>query len=173
MIDAPTNWLLQQLHQHATDNSIWFSDENVLYQLPSVKTWPKSPRFITNRWDLAEQAKNLGFATQFSDFDLAAISDSSIDHIFYRVSKEKAVTHHLINEAQRLLQPNGTLWISGQKNEGVKTYIEKASSLFGCEKTIRKDGISYSSQLTKKKAGSLLNDEDYSNLRECLHVKTW
>jgi 16S rRNA (guanine1207-N2)-methyltransferase len=75
------------------------------------------------------------------------------------------------------LQPNGVLWISGQKNEGIKTYIEKASALFGCGKNIQKDGMSYSSQLAKKtdsslllNTGLLLNDEDYPNLRECLSV---
>ena len=170
MTDAPTTWLLQQIQQHSSARSLWLSDENVLRQLPDAHSWPQKPAFITNRWDIAEYAQQLGFNTQFSDFDLTAIADNSVDHIFYRISKEKAVTHHLINQAQRILQPNGVLWISGQKNEGIKTYIEKASALFGCGKSIQKDGMSYSSQLTKKiNAGPLLNDEDYPHLRECLH----
>lgn len=171
MTDAPTTWLLQQIHLHSTAKSLWFSDENVLRQLPDAHNWPKKPAFITNRWDIAEHAKQLGFTTKFNDVDLTAIADNSVDHIFYRISKEKAVTHHLINQAQRILQPNGVLWISGQKNEGVKTYVEKASALFGCGKNIQKDGMSYSSQLTKKiNAGPLLNDENYPHLRECLNV---
>ena len=177
MTDAPTTWLLQQIHLHSTAKSFWFSDENVLRQLPDAHNWSQKPAFITNRWDISEHAKQLGFTTQFNDFDLTAIPDNSVDHIFYRISKEKAVTHHLINQAQRILQPNGVLWISGQKNEGVKTYIEKASALFGCGKNIQKDGMSYSGQLAKKtnsglllSAGLLLNDEDYPNLRECLKV---
>lgn len=171
MTDAPTTWLLQQIHQHSTMQSLWLSDENVLRQLPDAHGWPQKPALITNRWDIAEQAKQLGFNAQFSDFDLSAIADNSVDHIFYRISKEKAVTHHLINQAQRILQPNGVLWISGQKNEGVKTYIEKASALFGCGKSIQKDGMSYSSQVTKKiNIGPLLNDEDYPHLRECFNL---
>ncbi len=171
MTDAPTAWLLQQINQHSTEKSIWLSDENVLRQLPAVSDRSHNPLLITNRWDIAEQAKSLGFESRFNDFDLIDVADSSIDHIFYRISKEKAVTHHLINQAQRLLQPSGTLWISGHKNEGIKTYIDKASTLFGCEKNIQKDGVSYSSQLKKgNKTGALLNDEDYSNLRECLDI---
>ena len=112
---------------------------------------------------------------------ISKITDNSVDHIFYRISKEKAVTHHLINQAQRVLKPHGVLWISGQKNEGVKTYIEKASALFGFGKKIQKDGMSYSSRLAKKHSPdesvnatqlnkNLLNDENYCELRECLFI---
>ncbi len=171
MTDAPTTWLLQKIQANATTQSIWFSDENVLNQLPDAQSWLQKPALMTNRWDIAQQATQLGFNAQFNDFDLTNIADNSIDHIFYRISKEKAVTHHLINQAQRILKPNGTLWISGQKNEGIKTYIEKASALFGCEKSIQKDGMSYSSQLGKKIIpGELLNDENYYELRECFEI---
>ncbi|RYY02021.1 MAG: class I SAM-dependent methyltransferase [Gammaproteobacteria bacterium] len=171
MTDAPTTWLLQQIYTHASAQSIWLCDENVLNQLPDAKKWPQKPAFITNRWDIAENAKQLGFSTTFNDFDLAETADNSVDHIFYRISKEKAVVHHLINQAQRVLKPNGVLWISGQKNEGVKTYIEKACVLFGCARNIQKDGMSYSSQLHKGSVkGELLNDENYNELRECLQI---
>ena len=186
MTDAPTSWLLEKIRQHASAQSLWFSDENVLNQLPDAQAWPQKPALMTNRWDIAEHAKRLGFNAEFNDVDLTNIADNSIDHIFYRISKEKAVTHHLINQAQRVLKPLGILWISGQKNEGVKTYIEKASALFGCGKNIQKDGMSYSSQLVKKNtlgqplteklvndaplSHALLNDENYRELRECLSI---
>jgi 16S rRNA (guanine1207-N2)-methyltransferase len=171
MTDAPTVWILQQIQQHSTASSIWLSDENVLRYLAATNSPPHKLMLITNRWDIAKQAKNIGLNTQFSDFDLSMIKDNSIDKVFYRVSKEKAVVHHLINEAQRILQPGGTLWVSGHKNEGIKTYIEKASALFGCEKNIQKNGISYSSLLTKNPvAGSPLHDENYPHLRECLRL---
>lgn len=176
MTDAPTSWLLEQIRQHASAESLWFSDENVLHQLPHAEAWPQKPALMTNRWDIAEHAKHLGFSAEFNDVDLSKIADNSVDHIFYRISKEKAVTHHLINQAQRVLKPLGMLWVSGQKNEGVKTYIEKASALFGCEKNIQKNGMSYSSQLVKKDnnreplSEKQLNDENYRELRECLSI---
>jgi 16S rRNA (guanine1207-N2)-methyltransferase len=176
MTDAPTSWLLEKIRQHASTQSLWFSDENVLHQLPDAQAWLQKPALMTNRWDIAEHAKRLGFSAEFNDVDLREIADNSVDHIFYRISKEKAVTHHLINQAQRVLKPLGVLWISGQKNEGVKTYIEKASALFGCEKNIQKNGMSYSSQLIKTDIlneplnNRLLNDENYRELRECLSI---
>ena len=171
MTDNPTTWLIQQIQTHSTAQSLWFSDENVLRQLPDAQGWPNKPVLITNRWDIAEEAKNSGFDAEFNDVDLSHIADNSLDHVFYRISKEKAVTHRLINQAQRVLKLNGILWISGQKNEGVKTYIEKACALFGCGKKIQKDGMSYSSQLRKSDTtGEYLNDENYTELRKCFEI---
>jgi len=171
MIDAPALWLLQKIQQHSTAASVWLNDENVLKQISAVNSGANNPTVITNRWDVAGQTIKAGFTTQFSDFDLSIFADKSVDHIFYRVSKEKAVTHHLINEAHRVLQANGKLWICGYKNEGIKTYIEKAAVLFGCEKNIQKDGMSYSSQLIKNSdSGTVLNDDHYSMLRDCIII---
>jgi len=171
MTDVSSLWLIQQIQQHATANSVWFSDENFLHHLPDAHFWPVKPLLISNRWDLAESARQAGFAVEFTDFDVAHLADNSLDHIFYRISKEKAVTHHLINQAQRLLKPNGYLWLCGQKNEGVKTYIEKACLLLGCEKNIQKNNTNYSGRLTKIRCSGLrLNDENYSELRTCIRI---
>lgn len=177
MTDASANWLIEQIKAHADAQSLWFIDENLLRYLPDVKGWAGKPLLITNRWDVAEQARQLGFATQFSDFELESIADDSVEKIFYRISKEKAVTHYLLNQSRRILKPGGKLWLSGQKNEGIKTYIEKASGLLGCEKNIQKDGANYSSLLAKAHSrGDLLPDDNYRDLRECLSVnerKIW
>lgn len=171
MIDYSTQWLIQQIQQTQSNNCIWCIDENVLHQLPNIEHWPQKPLLITNRWDIAEQAKHLHFHCEFNDFDFSYINDASVDNIYYRISKEKAITHHIINEALRVLKKNGTLWLSGQKNEGIKTYIEKASVLFGCEKKINKDGANYYSCLTKYSSNnSLLADDHYTVLRECLYI---
>ena len=171
MTDAPTSWLIQQIQQEATANSLWFSDENILRQLPDATSWLHKPRLITNRWDIFQQAQQAGFPVEFGDFDVRQLLDASVDHIFYRISKEKAVTHHLINESHRLLKADGRLWLSGQKNEGIKTYVEKAAALFGGDKNIRKDGMSYSSQLRKNtSSGNLLEADNYASLRPCLEI---
>lgn len=169
MTDVSAGWLIEQIKVHADSHSLWLTDENLLGHLPDVKVWANKPFLITNRWDVAEQAGYLGFAVQFSDFELESIADNSLEKIFYRISKEKAVTHYLLNQARRILKPGGSLWLSGQKNEGIKTYIEKASALFGCEKNIRKDGVNYFSQLTKAPVGGeSLVDDTYRELRQCL-----
>lgn len=175
MMDISTQWLMQQIQQCAESNVVWCCDENVLHQLNAAIHWQCKPRFFSNRCDIATHATQLGFNSQFNDFDLSAIPSGSVDHFFYRISKEKAISHHLINEAQRVLKPHGTLWLSGQKNEGIKTYIEKASILFGCAKNIQKNGPSYSSQICKKLSApptqtSLLDDFNYHQLRECISI---
>jgi 16S rRNA (guanine1207-N2)-methyltransferase len=177
MTDVSAIWLIEQIKIHAESDSLWLTDENLLGHLPDVKTWATKPLLITNRWDVAEQAGHLGFTARFSDFELESIADNSLEKIFYRISKEKAVTHYLLNQARRILKPGGCLWLSGQKNEGIKTYIEKASSLFGCEKNICKDGINYFTQLTKNPSDTTaLPDDMYRELRQCLSVgefKIW
>lgn len=177
MTDASAGWLIEQIKINADSSSLWLTDENLLRHLPNVKDWSDKPLLVTNRWDVAEQARQLGFVAQFSDFELEAIADNSLDKIFYRISKEKAVTHYLLNQARRILKPGGNLWLSGQKNEGIKTYIEKASALFGCEKNIQKDGVNYSAQLTKVgSSDDSLPDDNYREMRSCLsmdEIKIW
>ncbi len=180
MIDVPSQWITQQI-QHCTQGTdLWCCDENALHQIADAQLWPHKPLFISNRYDIAQQAKILGFDSHFNDFDLSDIADNSIDQFFYRISKEKAIVHHLINEAFRVLKPQGILLLSGQKNEGIKTYIEKASLLLGSEKRIQKDGQHYSSQLSKNEnylaknqnsltsANRFLEDHNYAELRACL-----
>lgn len=171
MIDTSSQWLIQQMQQCQQGNNLWCCDENLLRQFPNSEHWPHKPRFISNRWDIAQQAEQLGFASEFNDFDLSAIADNSLDHFFYRISKEKAVTHHLINQALRTLKPQGVLWLCGQKNEGIKTYIEKACILFGSERKLHKDGPNYFSSIAKQTAAnSLLDDDTYAELRPCLTI---
>jgi 16S rRNA (guanine1207-N2)-methyltransferase len=59
------------------------------------------------------------------------------------------LVHHLLNQAWRCLKNGGELWLSGFKNDGTKTYIEKIAKLLGCEKAIRKNGQVYTAQLIK------------------------
>lgn len=171
MIDTSTSWLIEKMRENATLSSVWFSDENVLRQLPDSSAWQQKPTLFTNRWDIFIQAQAAGFTCHFNDFVFAELADESVDHIFYRISKEKAVSHHLINQAHRLLKPGGQLWLCGQKNEGIKTYIEKATAMFGDEKNIQKDGFNYSSVITKHHLqAEQLPDDDYSRVRSCLEI---
>ncbi len=171
MTDPSTSWLIHHIQQNTELKSLWFSDENSLHHINNLSGEFNRLCLVTNRWDIAEQAKSQGVHTEFSDFDLTHHEDEGFDIIFYRISKEKAVVHHLLNQAARLLKPGGRLLLSGQKNEGIKTYIEKACSLFGCEKKIQKNGMSYSSEVIKQQKSTVaLADENYSQLRACLEI---
>lgn len=170
MNDLPLNWITQELANTRADSNarfLWCTDENALNTLPAA-LHQEQLLVITNRWDVAEQAKARGFSTEFNDFDCSAIEDNSLDKIFYRVSKEKPVVHHLLNQAWRCLKPGGQLLLAGYKNEGTKTYIEKIAKLFGSGKNIVKNGPVYSAELSKYTeydAAELLDDSDYRQPR--------
>jgi 16S rRNA (guanine1207-N2)-methyltransferase len=169
MNDPALQWLSEQITTRTAGSSLWCTDENVLSLLPTAASWQHKPTLITNRWDVAECAKSAGLDSRFSDYDFTAIEDSSLQAIFYRVSKEKPVVHHILNESLRMLAPDGRLYLCGYKNEGIKTYIDKTASLFGCDKSSRKTGTAYSAILTKDSrdysATSRLETADYQELR--------
>lgn len=170
MNDLPLNWITQELTALNADKNarfLWCTDENALNTLPTA-LHQEQLLVLTNRWDVAEQAKARGFTTVFNDFDCSEISDNSLDKIFYRVSKEKPVVHHLLNQAWRCLKPGGQLLVAGYKNEGTKTYIEKIAKLFASGKNIEKNGPVYSAALSKYTeydATQLLDDSDYRQSR--------
>ncbi len=170
MNDLALNWITQQLTSNAVDKNariLWCTDENALNTLPAA-LHQQQLLVLTNRWDVAEQAKARGFFTEFSDFDCSQIMDDSLDIIFYRISKEKPIVHHLLNQAWRCLKPGGQLLLAGYKNEGTKTYIEKISKLLGCSKNIVKNGPVYSAGLCKNStydAAQLLDDSGYTQPR--------
>ena len=170
MNDLPLNWITQELTSISADKNakyLWCTDENALNTLPFA-LHQEQLLVLTNRWDVAEQAKARGFITEFNDFDCSGIADNSLDKIFYRVSKEKPVVHHLLNQAWRCLKPGGQLLLAGYKNEGTKTYIEKIAKLFGSGKNIEKNGPVYSAELSKYTeydATQLLDDSDYIQQR--------
>lgn len=167
MKDTALAWLAQIMTEDTAEGSLWCSDENVLTSLPATSQWAHKPSLMTNRWDVAQQARQSGFESQFSDFDFSEIRGASLTRVFYRISKEKPVTHHIINQAHRILRTEGKLFLCGQKNEGIKTYIDKAGKLFGCQATAQKIGTVYSAVLEKKTASSdqQLDDNTYRQLR--------
>lgn len=170
MNDLPLNWVAQELTALNADKNahfLWCTDENALNTLPAA-LHHEQLLVLTNRWDVAEQAKTRGFTTKFNDFDCSEIADNSLDKIFYRISKEKPVVHHLLNQAWRCLKPGGQLLLAGYKNEGTKTYIEKIAKLLGSGKNIVKNGPVYSAKLnkyTEYDATQLLDDSDYRQSR--------
>lgn len=129
--------------------------------------------FISNRFDIAENLRRRGHTVFYNDFDFTEVeastqlTDAPIDQIFYRVSKEKAITHHVINSAFKLLPSGGKLWLSGYKNEGIKTYLSKAETLFGEMSTAYNGGkTSRIAALIKTSTTSeLLDDKHYEALR--------
>lgn len=93
---------------------------------------------VTNRFDLHGALGRRGFErVEFSDFEIEGVPDASLDGVAFRVSKDKVLTHALINESAPKLRKGGRLFLAGMRNEGIKTYIEKASRLLSGQSNIR------------------------------------
>ncbi|WP_339615560.1 methyltransferase [uncultured Gilvimarinus sp.] len=165
MNDPALHWLLEHYHNApAAIDSVWLCDE-ASREFTDHLAVRAQTQFISNRWDVCERLKAHQHGVTFNDFDLSAIADNSQERVYYRISKEKPVVHHIINAAARVLQPEGELVIAGLKNEGAKNFLDKAAQVMGCSKATQKHGLAYSAQLNKRQISALLDDSDYSRLR--------
>lgn len=168
MSDASTLWLLNAINRFAGDNALWFADENVLPVLNTVHRYPASLTIISNRFDVAEEAKKYTSQVIFNDFDCTAMESASLDTIFYRISKEKPLVHHILKTSARLLKPGGRLFLCGEKNEGIKTFIEKTARYFQDNVRATKEGTLYYAAITLQAilTDAAPDDNDYPTLRE-------
>ena len=178
--DKSVSLLLQRL-AHCQGNWLLVADENW-----RPANWlslnPSNSQTITavsNRINIAVDAQSAGINCQFNDFDFSDLQSQSFDGLVYRVSKERATSHHIINSAFTLLKPQGTLLLAGEKNDGIKTYIKQAAKRFGNPVNAEKQGRAYIAGIELHSSHSEpLNDKDYSQLRSielcdnlCLQTK--
>jgi 16S rRNA (guanine1207-N2)-methyltransferase len=147
----------------------WFADEHItgLALPPAQSDW----QCFTNRCDIADQLRAGGYTTQLGDFDIP-MDMAQPQTVCYRVSKEKALVHYIINQALARLPVGGSLLLSGHKNDGLHNYAKKAAALVGCSADIKKhDGAAYVATIIKQQApSSLLDDSQYSLIREIAQV---
>jgi len=127
-----------QAIQNCSGSVLWVLDEHAVTIKPSQLPNASKITFLTNRVDQAEQLQNERLDCLYSDFDFSQFEHGQFDLLLYRVSKEKAVVHHVINQAANLLKASGQLLLAGGKNEGIKTYTDKAAKYLGCDKSIEK-----------------------------------
>ncbi len=145
---------------------LWLVDENISAEaIARIK--PRAElKVISNRFDSVSLLRRAGFSVQLSDFDFFGL-EACYDAVVYRISKEKALVHHIINSSMYCLVDGGNLLLSGYKNEGIKTYTKKAGQLLG--ETVEKQRGNKSAQcVTLCNSGGdsqRLEDKDYSEIR--------
>jgi len=164
MTDLSFQLLQNALHQ-CEGNNLWLVDENI--DLTQSVSAPDNTVAISNRYDIQQALLKKSVDCTFNDFDFSPIEDNSIDNIFFRVSKEKAVVHHIINQAARTLKTDGELYLSGYKNDGIKTYADKAQQLLQGSKDKSNGGkSSHLFKLSKKAVNTenVLDDKNYRSL---------
>lgn len=166
--------LVKSLQGASCAQKLWLADENALDVLNTGGRY-SSGLLVSNRLDIVEQASNCGIDARWNDFDLSHIDDNSLSDVYYRVSKEKPLVHHLINQAHKKLKLGGNLQLFGLKNDGIKSYSDKAKQLFGDTSRLIKQGQAYSILLTKSSdsdfdSGSALDCSEYSQLRDSVEI---
>lgn len=159
--------LLALYRQFAEDTAPvwWFADEHIAdTPLPAAQqNW----QCFSNRCDTAQQLRAAGYQTELNDFDVS-VSSVLPQTVCYRVSKEKALVHYLINQALAALASGGHLILAGHKNDGLHSYAKKAAALVGATADIKKqDGGAYIATICKcSEPSALLPDNDYTSLQQ-------
>jgi 16S rRNA (guanine1207-N2)-methyltransferase len=159
MADVAQQELYAQLAELETP-AWWFAGEQD--DLPPTVSgeW----QVFSNRSDTAKLFEQQGYAVELGDFSLFGSPPKSI---CYRVSKEKALVHYLINQAATHLEEGGVLLLVGYKNDGLKTYADKAARLLAGDSRVEKRaGGVYVAHIYKGSVlGEFLPDQDYEVLR--------
>jgi 16S rRNA (guanine1207-N2)-methyltransferase len=122
---------------------------------------------LGNRSDICHAARQQGWPCTFSDFvfDTAQLPDRR--QAVYRISKEKRVVEHVLQELWQLLPVGGVLCIAGYKQEGVKTFAARVQQAWLCETTLER-GRQQLHLYRFVKTGmtaTALNADDYHALR--------
>ncbi len=148
-----------------TGRRLWVADEQV--DAAAVAGVPAGVVAISNRCDVQAQLRARGIDCALNDFDLDAFGSEPFDVVAFRVAKEKAVVHHVINAALQRLQPGGWLWLAGDKGEGIRTYVDKAAACAGTAPQLERDGPRLLAGIRRGAAlGALLDDRDYAQWRQ-------
>lgn len=151
---------------------LWIADESLTpRELQSVRAHP-ALHVLTNRIDLAAVLRAVGLQVCVSDFDFSCLPQQKFAGIVYRVSKERPLVHHCINESYRHLLPEGALHLLGSKDDGIRTHGRNAEQVFGTPEHAKKQGDVYRVTLlrdadTDAAAVQWLDCKDYAQLRPC------
>ena len=166
-MDKSIDLLINQLAV-ATGHWLIVADENWPQAIWSSihNSDQRTTTVISNRFDVAQAAHQAAIECQFSDFDFSTLNPASFDGVLYRVSKERASSHHVINQAVKMLKSSGILLLAGEKNDGLKSYVKQAGKLFSNPVNAEKNGKAYIASIALGTAETEpLNDKNYSQLR--------
>lgn len=171
MSDGAYAYLIAQL-AHIPGRKIWFAEESCGEYLPALAAFKEHLLVITHRVDIYQQASKLGMAAQLNDATWPPVDAERelISSCFLRIGKEKPWVHHIINQARQFLPAKGQLLIAGCKQEGIKTFADKAAGLFNSPQKACKNGDFYTLQLIQPEAPAehFLPCENYAEFRPVL-----
>ena len=109
----------------------------------------KTLSLLTNRFDIYQTLIKEDFKVIFNDFNFSSFGTNQFKNIFFRISKEKLINLHVIQESKRLLENDGKLFLTGKKAEGIKSLSSKANLILLSPMSFTKNGSTYLSEVTK------------------------
>ena len=109
----------------------------------------KTLSLLTNRFDIYQTLIKEDFKVIFNDFNFSSFGANQFKNIFFRISKEKLINLHVIQESKRLLEYDGKLFLTGKKAEGIKSLSSKANLILSGPMSFAKNGSVYLSEITK------------------------
>lgn len=168
-MDNVLNSLLPFLQQ-CDRPTLWLADENALDALNQLEGNNNNLFITTNRFDIYQIAIQKNIGCEFSDFLFEHLPFKP-ERIIYRVSKEKALVHHLLNCASQLLAPDGELIITGKKQDGIKSYAQKLVTQLGATGKLKKQKTEYLGSFSQLNPSTPLESQNYTELHkvECNH----
>ena len=157
-------------HTPAPDGpTLWIADEALTHAELQAARPRKGLDVLSNRYDLATALRQAGHQVSVSDFDFSSLPCQEYSNIVYRVSKERPLVHHCINQAVRHLCDGGNLHLIGSKDEGIRTHGRNAEQAFATPEHAKKHGDAYHVRLTREAGADtrLLDSKHYDELRTC------
>lgn len=162
MMDPALELLCDSLSDYSGSHLLVADEHLDSNQILGLKTL-SNLTLLSNRYDICHAAQENNIPCIFNDMNLGACNQR-FDLIAYRVSKEKAVVHHVINQSIRQLADGGTLLLCGYKNEGIKTYISKAELFLNCKAEVSKGQRQLKlAAFTPGNPGEPLDDRNYAD----------
>ncbi|MEY4590801.1 MAG: hypothetical protein RL497_2877 [Pseudomonadota bacterium] len=147
--DSAYRYLIQQL-AYTPGFKIWFAEESCGDYLPELVPHREQLLLLTHRVDIYNKACALNIPAHINDATWPTHNHPTtpiINACFIRIAKEKPWVHHLINQARQYLPTGSSLYLAGHKQEGIKTYADKAAKLFNSPQKAQKMGEFYSIHL--------------------------
>lgn len=162
--------LVLELLAPVTGSTLWIVDESLPVESVTRVPGATSITAMTNRYDIHANLQAKDVRAMLSDFDFSQLG--LYQRIVYRLSKEKLVAHHCINEAIRHLSPDGMLYVIGGKQDGIKSIAKNTAQTYGQKNNTKKLGSTYLATFTRPEPlgdEQLLPSNDYGQLRPVQH----
>lgn len=153
-------------NQQVPARRCWILDENFSIAWQAALQLSPNDCVLSNRFDVTRQLQDRIEACHFCDFDFDVFGSNAPQVLLYRASKERPVTNRVLNMAASHLNANGQLVLAGNKDEGIKGYVQKACAHLGFTGKLKKFGNCYCAVLHKNQEVSAhLDDKNYSDFQ--------